>query len=201
MAAIYLLTCDKNLHYVGVSTNPKHRITSHLSGNGSRLVKEALLIGASFTSSILLENDDVRSLYLLEPDFIKDYNSIAPFGYNLDKGGSQGGISVRLGEKNSQAILTEEIVLEIRTAFCYNKVPQGELAKLYGVSRENISAIVVGKSWKHVGGPRSQIRKPRAVTEQDELLFKKARLEGLTYQEIADRYNRSPATIRKYCLK
>lgn len=199
MAAIYLLTCDKGLKYVGVSTDAKTRIRNHLSGNGSKLVKEALERGASFTHEILVESDNVNLLYLREAEFIANHNSQVPYGYNVDKGGHQGGTSSRVGQKNTQATLTEDQVISIREQFAAGAL-QSDLAINYNVCRENISAIVVGKSWKHVGGPLSTVRKPRPVTPEDIVLFKKGRAEGLTYLELGARFDRSPATIRKYCL-
>lgn len=51
------------------------------------------------------------------------------------------------GEVSHQSILTEKEVLEIRANSHLRKV---DLAKLYKVAPQTISAIIHGKSWKHL---------------------------------------------------
>ncbi len=64
------------------------------------------------------------------------------------------------GDRHSQAKLSEQDIIAIREAFAEYKMNQGELARLYNVDISTISLIVVGKKWKHIGGPISQARKP-----------------------------------------
>ena len=52
------------------------------------------------------------------------------------------------GEANWRAKLTAEDVLVIRRL--YPEVSIGQLAVLYGVTKENISLIVRRKTWQHV---------------------------------------------------
>lgn len=63
------------------------------------------------------------------------------------------------GEKNSHAKLLDEQVLAIRQRF-----DDGELivtlAAEFGLTRSAISAIVNGRTWKHLGGP---IRPPGQI--------------------------------------
>lgn len=57
-----------------------------------------------------------------------------------------------IGSKHTRAKLSEEIVLQIR-----ERVANGEycttLARQFGVRTATISYVVLGKTWKHVGGP------------------------------------------------
>ncbi len=52
------------------------------------------------------------------------------------------------GESNRQAKLTAEDVRVIRRL--HPELTLGQLATLYGVSRANISSIVLRKTWRHV---------------------------------------------------
>lgn len=50
-------------NYVKVSKESTIRIRNYLSGKGSRRVKEALEKGASFISTILLQDPNIGNLY------------------------------------------------------------------------------------------------------------------------------------------
>lgn len=56
----------------------------------------------------------------------------------------------KTGIKNPSAILNELQVLEIRKMWSTKKYKQKEIAKLFSITRENVSAIVLRKSWKHI---------------------------------------------------
>jgi hypothetical protein len=55
-----------------------------------------------------------------------------------------------IGEVNSQAVLTEEHVQEIREMYAKGQGSQRELGEMFGVTRENIRCIVNRKSWTHI---------------------------------------------------
>ena len=55
-----------------------------------------------------------------------------------------------IGENHYRALLTEDDVLAIRSRYGAGGVTQRQLAEKYGVSRENISGITTGKTWKHL---------------------------------------------------
>ena len=54
------------------------------------------------------------------------------------------------GEKNGKARLTEEQVIEIKKALKEGNISGTELAKIYKVTKVQISYIKLGKSWSHV---------------------------------------------------
>ena len=54
------------------------------------------------------------------------------------------------GEKHYSAKITDDEALEIRNLYAKKTFKQKELAKMYGVSKSNISAIVLRKSFKHI---------------------------------------------------
>lgn len=51
------------------------------------------------------------------------------------------------GERNARAKLSEATIEEIRRRYAAGDVTQRSLAELYGVTRSNISCIVLRKSW------------------------------------------------------
>jgi hypothetical protein len=57
---------------------------------------------------------------------------------------------IRKGESHPHAVLTEEIVREIRTRYATEKVSQARLALDYGVKQMAINRVILRKSWKHV---------------------------------------------------
>lgn len=74
------------------------------------------------------------------------------------------------GERNHRAKLTDEKALEIRVRWAVGGVTQPELAKEYGVTQTAISCLVLGKTWKHVGGiqeaARSKNRRAKLTEDQ-----------------------------------
>ncbi len=54
------------------------------------------------------------------------------------------------GSKNGRAKLTEKDVVEVKRLLVAGEVPQGEIARRYGVSRYVIRDIKQGKTWAHV---------------------------------------------------
>lgn len=54
------------------------------------------------------------------------------------------------GEKNNHAIVTEEMVMDIRRLYDTGNYTQGYLGKQYGLTHSAISLIVRRKNWKHV---------------------------------------------------
>jgi hypothetical protein len=57
--------------------------------------------------------------------------------------------SPSFGEKNGNAILNDEMVMQIRTMF-KNGVRQCEIKKQFDVSKYLISNVVTNKTWKHI---------------------------------------------------
>lgn len=57
---------------------------------------------------------------------------------------------IRKGEKNKRAKLTTKQVREICNRYAAGDITQDELAQEYFVHQETISAIVRGKTWKHL---------------------------------------------------
>ena len=90
---------DKSFHYVYLTENKingKKYIGQHSTdnmddgyiGSGRKLLKEIKKYGKkNFTKKILEYSDNADELDSLEKNYIKKYNSLAPNGYNLTRGG------------------------------------------------------------------------------------------------------------------
>lgn len=59
--------------------------------------------------------------------------------------------TINIGERNGKTTITEEDVLAIRNA----PAKLAPLVERYGLTKYAISKIRAGKTWKHVGGPRT----------------------------------------------
>jgi hypothetical protein len=66
-----------------------------------------------------------------------------------------------IGSKSHSAKLTEESVIKIRTMAATGNYLHDTIAKIYGVSRRNITRIIAGERWRHAGGPVSKGNKGR----------------------------------------
>ena len=92
MGCVYLIrNVINNKCYVGLSIKDakKTRIRQHLSGKGSKLIKEA--IGKhgidNFLTEVLHDGIPTELLSTIEKHTIKRFNAKAPNGYNLTSGG------------------------------------------------------------------------------------------------------------------
>lgn len=57
------------------------------------------------------------------------------------------------GEKSASAKITKEDVILIRKRYKNEDITQKELANEYNLSQKQISDIICGNRWSHVGGP------------------------------------------------
>lgn len=94
--------------------------------------------------------------------------------------------------------LTAEIVREIKKRSAEG-TDNRTLAKLFGVTHSNVSAIVLGKSWSHIEGPvREQDNKfaPK-LTADDVKEIRRLHKEGATSAGLARQYKMSEGAIFK----
>jgi group I intron endonuclease len=186
MFYVYRIYDNNNKSYIGVTEFLEKRIEDHLKGRGSKNIAEALLKGQKFSFEVLETFPNLNEAYEREKFFIEKLDTIKN-GYNITKGGFGGFKSDRKGIKNTQSILTEDIVIEIRNKYWVDNLTQENLSKLYGVSRENISAIVRGKSWPHVAGPigLKKVALKKEITPEIQKQIIELRKLKLTYYKIA----------------
>jgi len=97
-----------NKSYIGISIYEptQGRIKDHLSGQGNRLIANAVKKYGkdAFTYEILEANVFDEFLPDLEVAYIANFNTVAPNGYNLDSGGSHAIPSESTRRKMSEAM-------------------------------------------------------------------------------------------------
>lgn len=133
---------------------------------------------------------------------------------NMRDMANKGRTGVRHGSSNHVAKLTESDVLAIRERAAAGEV-LNTMAIEYGVTSIVISKIVRGLSWKHVGGPLTNIGKGTRVgifhgsdnrfakfTEDDIREIRRLAATGeYTKAKIAKMYNTTDANISKIVLR
>lgn len=162
---LYLITRDDGERYVGVTKDPHRRGWQHRNGYGSSELKNR-----DFILEILEEGSE-EEMYKLENAAIKAYECSlnkmvgGKFGHGLE------------GSTNGRAKLNEADVYLIKVLVS-QKIPQKEIAKRFGVSRQTIGGIATGANWKHVDGPITYgcIR----VSEDLRCQLRQMKIEGMT---------------------
>lgn len=142
--------------YIGVSSNPKKRISAHLTGTGSPLVREAVKKHGRnvFISQTIECYEDEGIANRRAQTYIMREGALHPFGYNKSIGGhgssghqwdfnQKANIS---GSNNKSSKLTEEQVVGIY----YDTRPRSVISKEYGISTTMVTKIKKGRAWKHV---------------------------------------------------
>jgi hypothetical protein len=106
-----------------------------------------------------------------------------------------------IGERSGRALLTEKEVLLIRTRYAAGEFAD-ELADAFSVRTVTIKAVVAGRNWRHVGGPRTRHRRvtPRKLTPRpftdDQVRDIRARREaGESGVSLAIEFGVRPQTI------
>jgi group I intron endonuclease len=89
MWCLYLVTNLTNgKQYVGITNIPTRRWREHVSGHGSKLLKQAMAkYGISNFDFDILCYMPEHTVKQFEAMYIKGLNTVAPFGYNLTEGG------------------------------------------------------------------------------------------------------------------
>jgi len=151
-----LLNTVNNKVLIGISKEPKKRMSQILSGHGSRLIREEIKNHGRhiFIRQIISEFETQEEAYRLMQTLIMRQNSLYPSGYNMTIGGigSHGHLwnmkqrdSVR-GSKNGRSKLTETDVV----AIFWDSRSRAVIAKEYGISTTLVTKIKRGQSWKHI---------------------------------------------------
>ena len=108
MGYVYKITNTvNNKSYIGISIHEpeKGRIKRHLSGQGNRIIANAVKKYGkdAFTYEVLEANVFDEFLPDLEVAYIANFNTVAPHGYNLDSGGYHAIPSEKARRKMSEA--------------------------------------------------------------------------------------------------
>lgn len=100
---------------------------------------------------------------------------------------------------NSGVILSKKQVIEIKNLLYKNELNQEQIANLYGVCRENISSIKMGKTWSHVKTEYDSILKiPNYTTLKTEEVIEIKKILATTdisNKELSKKYDIDASNI------
>lgn len=143
---IYIIKNDINTKvYIGQALDSKKRFQSHCKGNydNSLIDKAIQKYGKEhFWFEILecqVENYNEREKY-----WIKYYNSIQPFGYNILEGGDAP--PVFYGDNHPNVKISDEDVIQLKKDLAETQIPISQLAIKYNISKRQVLRINQGVS-------------------------------------------------------
>lgn len=123
---------------------------------------------------------------------------------------SKGRLKPPKGETHWSTDLTVEDVVRIREAYAQGNVTQYELADKYNVTVGAINCMVLGLTWKDVGGPRTKRGHVNPPVKRGEACYQAILTEddvreirrlyaagGISYKKIGDRYGVNATHIYK----
>lgn len=144
-------TADSSV-YIGITNDINRRFREHKLNSSNKYLKIAQeLFDESFFTYTVQCIGDVEYISNLEIETIKFYRNIGVNVYNVAKGGLIGNGSP--GEEHWNSELTDQDILYIRNAYATNIITQRKLAEKFNIGYKNISKIVRGERWGHIGGP------------------------------------------------
>jgi transposase len=132
-----------------------------------------------------------RNSYFDFIEMIKQHVEWDCFKYKIDTSGYNK--QPHRGETHSGSILTEEKVREI-----FRMRDKGMLQKDIAekVGSSNISAILSGEQWSHLGLSRYKFKKPRLSKEAKQQIAN-LQAQGLSQNQIAERLNINQSTVSR----
>lgn len=136
--------------YIGQSTKILHRWNQHLNVDSDSLIHQAIVkYGYQNFSFTILKLCKKSELDKYEIEYIMEYNSITPNGYNIEPGGTN--VSVAVGENNPTAKLSDKDVYDIRE--CYKELKtRAETYLKYKdkITLSGFSDVWSGRTWHHI---------------------------------------------------
>lgn len=133
------------MEYIGQSKDANKRFKAHSRATDGTLLHQAILTYGieNFEMQILVsQTEDFNEL---EKFWIKEKNTLYPFGYNMTHGGE--GYPHLNGDLCYQAKLNHEQVQEIIKLLRETKMTQEEIGKIFEVRQSIISGINLGKTY------------------------------------------------------
>ena len=145
--AIYKITNKINGKiYIGQSIHPQERFLAHCykHENYKSLINDAInKYGKdNFDFEIIGWFEDYNEK---EKYYIQYYRSLAPYGYNIARGGEEP--PIRYGEDNGFAKISNEIAKKVREELLDWTIPRKQIIKKYHLTYDIIRHINDGTSW------------------------------------------------------
>ena len=107
---------------------------------------------------------------------------------------SNGTPPVNRGEANGFARFTEADVLAMRERAA-NGESLATIAGDYGTSKTQVSFVVTGTTWAHVGGPTRKVAKRQRLADGDVAEIRRLVATGLSQSEVARRFEIDPSYV------
>lgn len=196
--AIYMITNNINhKSYIGQSNNPTRRFREHCESleNYKSMISDAIhkYGRENFTFQILGWYEDYNEK---ERYFIQYYRTLAPYGYNIARGGEEP--PHESGEKNSFAKISQQVADNIKKDLLNWDITRKQIIKKYHVTTDIVRHINDGTSWHD-----DQLSYPLRPSEPEILKVKVDKVidllqnTGLSQKEIGRLvgWNRSAITM------
>lgn len=197
--AIYKLTNRiNNKVYIGQSVHPEKRLWEHenRAKNNTDNYPIHMAINKYGIENFNFEIIEWTSDYdNRESYYIKEYNSIAPNGYNVLEGGHS---PIMIGEDHPRNTIKQQQLIDIINDLKSNKYSDRELAKKYNTTDKIIADINHGYSHT-INGETYPLRVKKGLQkltlEQVKDIKNSLKTTNYTYQFLADKYGVSKGVI------
>lgn len=199
MYCVYKATFPNGKVYIGLTENFDIRLKEHKRGSRRKAVKDYPLYIAiekyrweNITWEIIELNLSLEEAKEKEIFYINKYNSYKKGGYNMTKG----------GDHSSNYKLTKEQIDQIKELLIENKISMIEIANIYKISVSLVSQICSGKKRNNNKIKRKKLTMKGSsngsskLTEEQVSKIKKDLIEGVSRNELKDKYNVSKSLIQ-----
>ena len=167
MTGIYKITNKNNgMVYIGQATDLERRFSEHKQKRTPTIDDYINVLGVENFSFEIIEECELNSLDEKERYYINFYDSKNK-GYNIQNGGANNS----RGEGNGRAKLSEQDVIEIRTAYKNHKKQKDVFEKFQEkITWSNFQSVWQGRSWSHI--------LPEVYTEENKNWYKTQNCQG-----------------------
>lgn len=142
-----------NFIYIGITNNIGRRITEHRTSSHVKAIQLENVNNLIFTTLCI---GSYKFVSEMERSLIKKYRELDYPIVNISDGGEYP--TGMPGETHWNAQLSEDQAILIRELYASGKYTGRTLSSIFNTGYKNISKIVRGERWSHVGGPITLIK-------------------------------------------
>lgn len=196
--SIYVIENDiNNKKYVGQSKNPQKRFKTHCKKSANSLLSEDIIKYGKEHFFLKILEEDVENYDEREKYWIKKLNTLTPYGYNIEKGGSNP--PIHFGEDSPVSSISNTIIKQIQLDLMNTKMSYSKISDKYKVSKKTVLRINSGKQRKDNSLDYPLRKEPNIngkLTEQQIIeIIDKLKYTYLFSGEIGELYNVDCHTI------